>query len=103
MKVLIRHLVSHMLTSHLSFSTLITINEPLHKSLVLMPLITLNMHAQLPSGARGLNFGSSLHLCSHFVSSKDSSDAMSIGVAPITQLRMCVIKIVTFKGGHLML
>ena len=26
----------------------------------------------------------------------------SIGVAPITHLRMCVIKIVTFKGGHLM-
>ena len=25
-----------------------------------------------------------------------------IGVAPITQLRTCVIKIVTFKGGHLM-
>ena len=25
-----------------------------------------------------------------------------IGVAPITQLRMCVIKIVTLKGGHLM-
>ena len=25
-----------------------------------------------------------------------------IGVAPITQLHMCVIKIVTFKGGHLM-
>ena len=25
----------------------------------------------------------------------------SIGVAPITQLRMCVIKIVTFKRGHL--
>ena len=24
-----------------------------------------------------------------------------IGVAPITQLRMCIIKIVTFKGGHL--
>ena len=23
-----------------------------------------------------------------------------IGVAPITQLRSCVIKIVTFKGGH---
>ena len=26
---------------------------------------------------------------------------VSIGVAPITQLRKCVIKIVTFKGGHL--
>ena len=25
-----------------------------------------------------------------------------VGVAPITQLRTCVIKIVTFKGGHLM-
>ena len=25
-----------------------------------------------------------------------------IGVAPITQLRTCVIKVVTFKGGHLM-
>ena len=25
-----------------------------------------------------------------------------IDVAPITQLRTCVIKIVTFKGGHLM-
>ena len=25
-----------------------------------------------------------------------------IGVAPITHLRTCVIKIVTFKGGHLM-
>ena len=25
-----------------------------------------------------------------------------IVLAPITQLRMCVIKIVTFKGGHLM-
>ena len=25
-----------------------------------------------------------------------------IGVAPITQLCMCIIKIVTFKGGHLM-
>ena len=25
-----------------------------------------------------------------------------IGVASITQLRTCVIKIVTFKGGHLM-
>ena len=25
-----------------------------------------------------------------------------IGLAPITQLRTCVIKIVTFKGGHLM-
>ena len=25
-----------------------------------------------------------------------------IGVAPITQLSMCVIKIVTFKAGHLM-
>ena len=25
-----------------------------------------------------------------------------IGVATITQLRTCVIKIVTFKGGHLM-
>ena len=25
-----------------------------------------------------------------------------IGIAPITQLRMCVIKIVSFKGGHLM-
>ena len=23
-----------------------------------------------------------------------------IGVAPITQLRKCLIKIVTFKGGH---
>ena len=27
----------------------------------------------------------------------------NIGVALITQLRTCVIKIVTFKGGHLML
>ena len=27
---------------------------------------------------------------------------LNIGVAPITQLRMCVIKIVTFKEGHLM-
>ena len=27
---------------------------------------------------------------------------MIIGVAPITQLPTCVIKIVTFKGGHLM-
>ena len=26
----------------------------------------------------------------------------AIGVAPIMQLRTCVIKIVTFKGGHLM-
>ena len=26
----------------------------------------------------------------------------SIGVAPITQLRTCIIKIVTLKGGHLM-
>ena len=25
-----------------------------------------------------------------------------IGVSPITQLRTCAIKIVTFKGGHLM-
>ena len=25
-----------------------------------------------------------------------------IGVAPITHIRMCVIKIATFKGGHLM-
>ena len=25
----------------------------------------------------------------------------SIGVAPITQLGTCVIKIITFKGGHL--
>ena len=25
-----------------------------------------------------------------------------IGVAPITHLRTCVMKIVTFKGGHLM-
>ena len=25
-----------------------------------------------------------------------------IGVAPITHLRMCVLKIVTLKGGHLM-
>ena len=25
-----------------------------------------------------------------------------IGVAPITQLHTCIIKIVTFKGGHLM-
>ena len=25
-----------------------------------------------------------------------------IGVAPITLLRMCVLKIVTLKGGHLM-
>ena len=25
-----------------------------------------------------------------------------IGVAPITRLRMCVIKIVLIKGGHLM-
>ena len=25
-----------------------------------------------------------------------------IGVAPITQLRTCVIQIVAFKGGHLM-
>ena len=28
--------------------------------------------------------------------------ANNIGVAPITQLRMCVIKIVMLKGGHLM-
>ena len=28
---------------------------------------------------------------------------ISIGVAPITQLHTCIIKIVTFKGGHLML
>ena len=27
---------------------------------------------------------------------------LGIGLAPIRQLRMCVIKIVTFKGGHLM-
>ena len=26
----------------------------------------------------------------------------TIGIAPITQLRTCVIKIVTFKGCHLM-
>ena len=26
----------------------------------------------------------------------------TIGVAPIAQLRTCVIKIVAFKGGHLM-
>ena len=26
--------------------------------------------------------------------------AINIGVAPITQLRMCVRKIVKFKGGH---
>ena len=29
-------------------------------------------------------------------------NCMRIGEAPITQLRTCVIKIVTFKGGHLM-
>ena len=28
--------------------------------------------------------------------------AIVIGVALITQLRTCVIKIVTYKGGHLM-
>ena len=27
---------------------------------------------------------------------------LDIGVAPITQLRTCIIKIVAFKGGHLM-
>ena len=26
--------------------------------------------------------------------------AQNIGLGPITQLHMCVIKIVTFKGGH---
>ena len=33
----------------------------------------------------------SVHLCS-----------MVIGVAPIAKLCMCIIKIVTFKGNHLM-
>ena len=28
--------------------------------------------------------------------------SLIIGVAPITQLRICVIKIVTYKGGHQM-
>ena len=31
-----------------------------------------------------------------------TSSSVVIGVAPITQLRTCVIKIVTFKGDHLM-
>ena len=35
-------------------------------------------------------------------SHSDYSAHLHIGVAPITQLRTCVIKIVTFKGGHLM-
>ena len=26
----------------------------------------------------------------------------NIGIVPITQLRTCVIKVVAFKGGHLM-
>ena len=30
-----------------------------------------------------------------------SRSNVDIAVAPITQLRTCVIKIVTFKGGHL--
>ena len=29
-------------------------------------------------------------------------DVQCIGVAPITQLRTCVVKIETSKGGHLM-
>ena len=33
---------------------------------------------------------------------RDGMLAGIIGVAPITQLRTCVIKIETFKGGHLM-
>ena len=36
-----------------------------------------------------------MNLCS-FVSN------WSIGVAPITQLRCCVINIITFKGSHLL-
>ena len=30
------------------------------------------------------------------------SERKSIGVAPITQLRTCVIKMITIEGGHLM-
>ena len=33
---------------------------------------------------------------------KDKKLDISICVVPIAQLRMCVIKKVTFKGGHLM-
>ena len=29
-------------------------------------------------------------------------EAVAIGVAPITQLRMCVIKLITLKGAHLL-
>ena len=37
-----------------------------------------------------------------FLEQKRKLDIDSIGIAPLTQLRTCVIKIVTFKGGHLM-
>ena len=53
-----------------------------------------NMYAKLSSGARGLYFGLNPPLISHFACMS------SIGIAPIMQLHMCVIKIVTFKRGH---
>ena len=34
--------------------------------------------------------------------SREDVHFRSIGVAPITQLRTCLIKIVTLQGGHLM-
>ena len=41
-------------------------------------------------------------LSTEFYPGKPARAAKIIGAAPITQLRMCVIKILTLNGGHLM-
>ena len=53
------------------------------------------------SKALGQEYMETLHRF-HSVFDIASHIKVSIGVAPITQLRTCVIKIATFKGGHLM-
>ena len=59
------------------------------------------MHASLSSGAKDRL----LPFCARklvYASSEGSGETVCIGVAPITQLRTCVIKIATFIGDHLM-
>ena len=53
--------------------------EPVDEILVLITYecsLSFNMHAQLSSGSRGLNFGQRFHLCTYFVfaSSKGSDE-----------------------------
>ena len=78
------------------------------------PLL-LHMHVQLIKGATPLHFGLKLHLPPYYICIQagkalerlhictDLSDhPLLIGIAQIKHLRRCVMKIVTFKGGHLM-